>query len=496
MRTIKTRDMARGTIRTIQKGKNASGRIREGAQRTWQSGDQAAQQMQQSASDYASLKFEGASKTAARKTAQLGKKSLRAARKASQKVLKRSIKTAEKGAKQTVKISVKTAKTSAKASIKAAKETVKLTQRLAKIAKLIAKATVTIVKTAVKITATIIKMIIAAVKALIAALAAGGWIPVVILLIVCVVILLLVTIYGIFFADDTGYSVKEVVREIDDEYDAKIWEIKEENEYDIVSISGERAPWKEVLAVFAAYSRSEDEKIMEAFHIGDAEKEQIRDIFWTMNDLDSEMKKEVVYDEETEKMKIIDCLYITVEALSADEAASHYVFTREEREAMHDLLSPTFDALWARSIYGISDGSSEIVAVAAEQIGNVGGEKFWSWYGFSERVEWCACFVSWCANECGLIEADKLPMFSYCDPAIFKERGQWRDTDYTPSPGDLVFFDWISDGYQDGEADHVGIVEKVEDGVLYTIEGNRSNACGRFEYAIDDPVLYGYIVVE
>ena len=44
--------------------------------------------------------------------------------------------------------------------------------------------------------------------------------------------------------------------------------------------------------------------------------------------------------------------------------------------------------------------SSEIVLVAKAQVGNVGGEIYWSWYGFSERVEWCACFVSWCADQC------------------------------------------------------------------------------------------------
>ena len=57
----------------------------------------------------------------------------------------------------------------------------------------------------------------------------------------------------------------------------------------------------------------------------------------------------------------------------------------------------------AAVLYGIYGVDDQIVAVALSQVGNVGGEPYWSWYGFGSRVEWCACFVSWCANECGYI---------------------------------------------------------------------------------------------
>ena len=56
----------------------------------------------------------------------------------------------------------------------------------------------------------------------------------------------------------------------------------------------------------------------------------------------------------------------------------------------------------------------------------------------------------------------------------------------------IIFFDWASRGGQDGETDHTGIVEKVEDGRVYTIEGNSGNACRERSYPIGWYEIYGY----
>lgn len=138
-----------------------------------------------------------------------------------------------------------------------------------------------------------------------------------------------------------------------------------------------------------------------------------------------------------------------------------------------------------------------IVYVAKDQLGNEGGEKFWSWYGFTERVEWCACFVSWCADQCGYIEAGTIPKFSGCMNGVdwFKEHERWLDASAMPSPGMIIFFDWDHKGNagdQDGDADHVGIVEKVENGIVYTIEGNSGDACKQNQYAVNHYEILGY----
>ena len=134
-------------------------------------------------------------------------------------------------------------------------------------------------------------------------------------------------------------------------------------------------------------------------------------------------------------------------------------------------------------------GSQAIVQVALTQEGK-GGDTYWSWYGFAQREEWCACFVSWCADQCGYIEAGVIPKFSLCSAGMewFESQGQFMDGSYVPATGDLVFFDWGNDG----SIDHVGIVESVVDGTIYTIEGNSGDKVARRSYPIGYEQIEGY----
>lgn len=129
--------------------------------------------------------------------------------------------------------------------------------------------------------------------------------------------------------------------------------------------------------------------------------------------------------------------------------------------------------------------------------GNVGGEPFWRWYGFESRVEWCAIFVSWCADQSGLLSAGILPRFSVCDEGVrwFQARNRWKDNSYTPSPGDIIFFDWAFNGL-DGNTDHVGIVERVENDRVYTIEGNSGDTCRECSYPLGYYEIQGYGLLE
>lgn len=138
--------------------------------------------------------------------------------------------------------------------------------------------------------------------------------------------------------------------------------------------------------------------------------------------------------------------------------------------------------------YGI--GNTVIVAIAKKQVGNVGGEKFWKWYGFRSHVHWCACFVSWCADQGGYIKSGTLPKFSLVSDGInwFRGKGQWQKRSYKPASGDIIFFDWEGDG----KADHVGIVERCDGKTVYTIEGNSSDKCRENRYSIGSSDIYGY----
>ena len=140
-----------------------------------------------------------------------------------------------------------------------------------------------------------------------------------------------------------------------------------------------------------------------------------------------------------------------------------------------------------------------IVNIAKSQIGVTGGDPYWSWYGFNERVEWCACFVSWCAEQCNYYKENKkedfyFPKYSYCDDGInaFKEHNEWKDRneDYIPKFADIIFFDWEKDGI----SDHTGIVEGVdfENKKVKTIEGNSNDEVKENEYTLTDDRIVGY----
>ena len=109
---------------------------------------------------------------------------------------------------------------------------------------------------------------------------------------------------------------------------------------------------------------------------------------------------------------------------------------------------------------------------------------------YDYRAEWCTIFVSWVADQCGYLDAGVLPKMEGVRPYVdwFIERGQWQGRDYEPSPGDIIFFDWASDGL----ADHIGIVEKVEDGLIHTVEGNIDDVCAERRYTLGLAPVYGF----
>lgn len=165
-------------------------------------------------------------------------------------------------------------------------------------------------------------------------------------------------------------------------------------------------------------------------------------------------------------------------------------FSQAEIASVNELLSDEYDSLWRNLIYGSLNGNKQIVEIAKQQVGNVGGEPYWRWYGFDHRIEWCAVFVSWAANQAGVLN-DKIPKFAGVATGIewFKSRGQWQGKGYSPRPGDIIFFDWEVDG----KPNHVGIVEKTEGGYIYTVEGNSTDdGCRAKKYSINSNVIYGF----
>ena len=427
--------------------------------------------------------------------------------KAAVKTTQKTIKTAG----QTARTTIKTTQTAAKTAQKTAQATAKAAKTAAQTARAAAKATAAGIKVAVKATAAAVKAIIAGTKALIAAIAAGGWIAVVVIIVICLIGLIIGSCFGIFFSGEdsgTGQTMRQAVQEINADYQSQIDTTRANITYDELEMSGSRAVWPEVLAVYAVKTTTDPDDPQEVATVDDSKKAILNDIFWQMNEISSrtESKTEKVITEtddghgnivETATTVTRTYLYITVSHKTAEEMADLFNFNADQRQQLSELLAEENRSMWSAVLYGIYSEDDAIVTVALSQIGNVVGQPYWSWYGFDSRVEWCACFVSWCANECGYIDSGVIPKFAGCVNGVqwFKDRGQWQDGSFEPSAGQIIFFDWDnkgSSGPQDGQSDHVGIVEKCENGIVYTIEGNSGDSCRQNQYPVGYYEILGY----
>ncbi|MEH2942300.1 lysozyme family protein [Lachnospiraceae bacterium KK002] len=442
------------------------------------------------------------------KTRQQGKRMIKTTARNAEKTVKTTakgtIKATEKGvktAKATSKTAIKTTEQTAKAAQKTAKASAKAAQKAAQTAKATAKATAEATKATVKATIAAVKAIIVGTKALISALIAGGWIAVVIILIV-VLLGCAVSLFG-GGSDSTAYTPVsaevEAYTPLIQKY-AKQYGIPEYVEL--------------IKAVMMQESGGKGSDPMQAAE-GSFNKKYphepngIKDPEYSIECGVQELKAALV---SAEVENPIDMERIKL-ALQGYNFGNGYISWAKTNYGGYSYANAVeFSAMQAQRLgwekygdtqypahvlryypYGrafTSGGNHAIVEVALTQLGNEGGQPYWSWYGFGGRVEWCACFASWCADQCGYLESGIIPKFSLCSDGVnwFKGKGQWQDKNYEPQAGDLIFFDWGSDG----SIDHVGIVEKCENGTVYTVEGNSGDACKQQSYPVGSGSIYGY----
>ena len=420
----------------------------------------------------------------------------------------RTIKSATEATQLAVKTAVQASKEAAIASTKVA--TARKAERLAK-------------KTAEWVKK-IVKGIVDAIRRLCAALGAAS-VPLVLILVLAASIAALVaSAFGIFFAGDkTNTStrpLKEVVLEINSEYTSKIEGIKSSTPHDELVMEGYQASWPDVLSVYAVYVTTKADGATDVVHISDEHVKMLKDIFWQMNTITSSTKKVT----ETKKVPDLDdkgiqkkdkdgnllfkeekvtktILTISINHKTAEQEASTLHFNVQQLAQLNELLDVKNASLWAEILRGVGLGSNELVNLALSQLGNKGGEKYWRWAGLSSRCEWCALFVSWCGDKTGLRAAGQIPYFSFVSDGVsfYKNKGKWIDgsevntsnCDKLIYPGMIIFFDWEPDG----KPNHVGIVTKVENSYIYTVEGNSSDAVREKQYSANSNKIYGFGVV-
>ena len=174
---------------------------------------------------------------------------------------------------------------------------------------------------------------------------------------------------------------------------------------------------------------------------------------------------------------------------SKEQAAAHGWSSYGDTEYVPHVIRYYSGGGWFSGLFG----NGQLVTIAKSQLGNEGGQKFWSWYGFDSREEWCACFVSWCADQAGLIQKGAVSKFSLCTAGVdwFQEKGKWQSGGNIPTPGTIIFFDWD----HDGASDHVGIVESCDGTTVHTIEGNSGDAVKQNSYAVNSRSILGYGLV-
>ena len=379
MADIKVRDVAKKGVKTINKAVVQTERFKDTIVRTKEKAEESVSN-DISANEYANNKIKFATNRAVDEGVhqfnKQGQKSLMKTKenyqksKAKIKSLKKKIQSKSK-AKSTVKstkTAIKTSKEVAKKAEKTAKETVKASKRAAQIAKETAKRTARGIKLAVKATISAIQAIIAGTKALIAAIVAGGWVAVVVIIVICLVALLVGSIFGIFFSSEktsaNAITMNEVVAECNQEFADKIQSIQDSNAHDDYVLDGSMASWKDILLVYTI-KQSNGKNETDVVTMDDNKKKVLKDIFWDMNSLSSEVKEETVTergvntDEEPKEVQK-KVLHIKISSKSVEDMKSQYSFNTAQNNQLAELSSDKYASLWGGVIYG-SNGSGEYV---------------------------------------------------------------------------------------------------------------------------------------
>lgn len=426
-----------------------------------------------------------------------GKKNIKLAGKEAAKTTQRSVKTAE----HTARASIKTSQQTAKAAQKTAQATVKASRKAAQAAKKAAKATADTVKATAKATVATVKAIIAGTKALVAAIAAGGWIAVLIIMIV-VLFGAAVAMFG-GGSDSNSYTpvsaeveaYEPIIQKYAKEYG--IPEYVELIKAVMMQESGGRGldPMQAAEGSFNTRYPHEPNGIKDPEYSIQCGVQELKAAL-TSAEVESPIDMERIklalqgYNFGNGYISWAKSKYGGYSYANAVEFSTQQA-QRLGWDSYGDTQYPAHVLRYYPYGRAFTAGSNQaIVEVALTQIGNEGGQPYWSWYGFDSRVEWCACFVSWCADQCGYIDSGLIPKFAGCIDGAnwFKSNNRWNDRNYEPKAGDIIFFDWEDDG----TTDHVGIVEKCENGTVYTVEGNSGDACRQRQYTVGSRNIYGY----
>lgn len=370
--SIKTKETIKGTIKTIDKGRVITDKTKDTIVSIKEKGDVGYNNTNDNnANEYAINKINNSARKAVNNSGNIkntGNKAVRDTKnnfiKTKNKVKNIRTKLTEKKMIKQVKNKIKTSKKVVKDTTKITKQTIKASERSKQLMVKSVKMTYQGIKVAVKATISAIKGIIAGTKALISFLLAGGWIALIIIIVICLIGVLLNSHFGIFFSgektSENSITMQDVIAECNNEFYDKLQTIQDENEHEEYVLEGKLASWKDMLVIYTVkVSKGINEN--DVITIDDNKKQIMKDIFWDMNSLSSEVKTETIIEHgvntdelptEIEK----EVLHIIITSKNTEQMKEEYSFNELQLEQYNELLSDEYSSLWNGIIYGIDSG--------------------------------------------------------------------------------------------------------------------------------------------
>lgn len=279
---------------------------------------------------------------------------------------------------------VKTARKTVKKAKSTAKTTAEIAKKTKQAAVATARATVKTVKVAIKAVVAIGKAVVSAVKSIGGIIAAGGVPAVVIIIVIVLVAVIGGTCFGVFLSNDetTGsdMTMTQAISQLTSEHYETISTFKDSYEYDtleIVSDTGNTSiNWKDVLAVYAVKTTTQNDDAMEVVTIDDVKLDLLREIVKDMNLISGSVTtrevEETVITQDEEGNDIVstnlvskNILTITITHLSVDEITRIYNFSDEQKDILTELMSEEFDELWAELL----GASGQIIQTGSSFVG-------------------------------------------------------------------------------------------------------------------------------
>ena len=215
-----------------------------------------------------------------------------------------------------------------------------------------------------------LRAILSAARSLAAAMMAGGSTVLSMVLVICLIGLLIVSPFGIFFSGEdsgTGYTMPEAVTMLNAEFTDRIEQIKAENPHDELDMDNAGsaamiANWRDVLAVYAVRTTTDNASPDEVATLTEEKMEILREIFWDMNAIT--YWTEIVPGGKDEADTVI--LHIIVTIKTHLHMADEYQFNTEQRRLLEELMQPKYQELFM-----VLTGSYQDIELSPDEVAKI-----------------------------------------------------------------------------------------------------------------------------